>query len=76
MTAPRGLTKLLYNIMRKRNYYQEHLKHMNRDRMIALILGLGLTATGAYATAYISQSGLPILLLGLAGIALANELNR
>ena len=49
---------------------------MNRDRMIALILGLGLTATGAYATAYISQSGLPILLLGLAGIALANELNR
>ena len=64
------------NRMKNRNYGQEHLDHMRRDQIIALVLGLGLTATGAYATAYISQSGLPILLLGLAGIALANELNR
>ena len=61
---------------KKRNYGQEHLGHMRRDQMIGLALGIVLTVTGAYTTAYVSQSGLPILLLGLACIALIHELNR
>jgi hypothetical protein len=59
-----------------RNYGQEHLDHMRRDQIIGLVLGTVLTATGAYTTAYVSQKGLPILLLGLACIALINSLNR
>ena len=58
-----------------RNYGYEHMNHMRRDQIIGLVLGTVLTATGAY-TAYVSQSGLPILILGLACIALINELNR
>jgi len=64
------------DMRQKRNYGHEHMNHMRRDQVIGLVLGTVLTATGAYATAYISQSGLPILLLGLACIALINELNR
>lgn len=56
------------NMRQNRNYGQEHINHMRRDQLLAIILGTATVLFGAYTAVNVDPTGFILILFGLTSI--------